>query len=1013
MRQDGSATHYRVNINLLQIVDAMDPARKTTSFLCSTPVSVRHIGFAIGPFEEVNLAAFRDSDEDEKLGRNAIPIHGFCLPGRSKDLRNTCFPIAKAIDYFVMEFGSYPFPSYKLCFLDDMYADHYDTATLSICSTRLLFPENVIDPINAVTRELVVGLASQWAGVSITPKEPTDLWAVLGMSYFITDLFLRKLSGNNEYRFSQKQRADRVCSLDVGQPSIYDCGQLACLDPSHHTLIAAKAPLVLFILDRRLAKTGGSTGFSRIVSKIFLQTNVGEIVEGSLSTAHFIRVCERLGHTKLEGFFNQWVYGCGCPRFRVTQRFNKKRLVIEMQISQAQHEDALQDLEASKFMRAVKEREHDVSIASPLQIFTGPMTIRIHEADGTPYEHIVEIKESTTRFDIPYNTKYKRLKRNRRHRERAFLGGTHDAQMDGQEDVLLYCLGDVLQSEEEMRDWRLAEWSKEDEERMNGESYEWIRMDADFEWICQMTINMPGYMFVSQLQQDRDVVAQYETIQYLASQKAHPLVSTILLRTLMDSRYFHGIRTMAAAGLSNHAREEVDWLGWFHLEKAFHDLFCLEASLMTRSNDFSDRASYFVQCAIPYAVSSIRDSRGRAPFPVRRFLFEKLRFNDNSNNEFSDCFYLAILMKGLADATASAPLLDTEDLDMDDGGDDYLFFKSCSDEIDRYRRLDEWIPSYQNILSVTALLCTAKLAKAGVVDKNPAQYLLFTREGGFEEIRVAAFESLVELGFGRNDHIIRWFLHTLGHDPSPLIRMKLLKLFRDLIGSIAIGEEASIATANDSNQQSDGLIIEQESTTEARKAHIARKQTVQGAVDGLKAEIATNGALKAGLWDAISSPNATVSEVLELLTVCSLLYESEQRIIFTIRYPRYWTIASLDRVPATPDTAKPKLILKFKQNGRFRQKPKPALAVQPAPTAIKPPTIQKRSSMNGTGAAASKPLLHLTHKAAKSSQPMASAGINGTLNKAPPVEAEKPKLKLFFKAPRPPTGGPGTGDGGS
>ena len=135
------------------------------------------------------------------------------------------------------------------------------------------------------------------------------------------------------------------------------------------------------------------------------------------------------------------------------------------------------------------------------------MTIRIHEADGTPYEHIVEIKEATTRFDIPYNTKYKRLKRSRRQRERAVTEMVSEAHHD---DVLLYCLGDVLQSEEEMRDWRMAEWSKDDEERMSGESYEWIRMDADFEWICQMTINMPGYMYVSQLQQDRDVVAQYE-----------------------------------------------------------------------------------------------------------------------------------------------------------------------------------------------------------------------------------------------------------------------------------------------------------------------------------------------------------------------------------------------------------------------------------------------------------------------------------------------------------------------
>ena len=138
------------------------------------------------------------------------------------------------------------------------------------------------------------------------------------------------------------------------------------------------------------------------------------------------------------------------------------------------------------------------------------MTIRIHEADGTPYEHIVEIKEAFTKFEIQYNTKYKRLKRSRRQKERMAAGVALDFSADNHDDVLLYCLGDVLQSEEEIRDWRLVEWTKEDEDRMSQESYEWIRMDADFEWICKMSITMPGYMYLSQLQQDRDVVAQLE-----------------------------------------------------------------------------------------------------------------------------------------------------------------------------------------------------------------------------------------------------------------------------------------------------------------------------------------------------------------------------------------------------------------------------------------------------------------------------------------------------------------------
>ena len=138
------------------------------------------------------------------------------------------------------------------------------------------------------------------------------------------------------------------------------------------------------------------------------------------------------------------------------------------------------------------------------------MTIRIHEADGTPYEHIVDITSNFTKVEIPYNTKYKRLKRSRRQKERAAAAQGLDISGDAQDDVLLYCLGDVLQSEEEVAEWRLTDWSKEDEERMNQESYEWIRIDADFEWICKTALNMPSYMYVSQLQQDKDIVAQLQ-----------------------------------------------------------------------------------------------------------------------------------------------------------------------------------------------------------------------------------------------------------------------------------------------------------------------------------------------------------------------------------------------------------------------------------------------------------------------------------------------------------------------
>ncbi|KAL4872249.1 hypothetical protein BDV12DRAFT_152444 [Aspergillus spectabilis] len=877
------------------IIDPRDPSKKTVSFASYSPLSARQIGFAVGPFEYVNLADFRESDQDEQLGQNAIPLHAFCLPGRADEVRNTCFPMAKAIDFFSLTYGSYPFASYKICFVDDAPEDTLPTACFSICSSRLLFPEEIIDPMYDSTRAITHALAVQWIGVNIVPKEPADTWVTVSVAWYITDTFMRKLCGNNEYRFRLKQMSDRVCDLDYERPSIHDMGNILSIDPSEADFIALKAPLVLFILDRRLTKASGKATMSRIISRLFLNARMGEIPNGAVTSSHFQRTCERLGHAKLDTFFNQWVYGAGVPRFQATQRFNKKKLVVEMMIKQVQSDQpSARDLEKDAFMRDVKEEIRNV-YAGPIQpVFSGSMTIRIHEADGTPYEHIVEIKDGVTKFDIPYNTKYKRLKRNKRQKERAAAVITGDGNTEVQEDILLYCLGDVLQTEEEMQQWRLADWSKEDEERMGQESYEWIRMDADFEWICKLSLVMPGYMYLSQLQQDRDVVAQLESLQYMAAQREHALISTIFVRTLMDRRYFYGIRVAAARALVKHAKEEINWLGLYHLEKAFQELFCLPGSPMTRSNDFSDRAAYVLQLVIPDAISKVRDVGGKTPARVKRFLYDKLKFNDNSNNEYSDNFYVATLMKALCHAMLGKVETrhdEINDFDMDmeavlEAQAEEQLEKDAVAEIDRYRRMDEWSSSFQNLYSRAALRCQMQLMQAKIAEVDVMQFLPYTRVGTYDLLRLDAFECLVELDIFKSPELLRWLVFTMSHDPSVWLRWRLHGLFGKALAPVAFGR----SVINEPSAATDGLIIEQESSTEVRQADLARRQTVTGALAALKTEVSGDQVLKECLWAACSSPIIGALELSELTDLCRVIYDPITSKKVALKYPRYWGV---------------------------------------------------------------------------------------------------------------------------
>ncbi|KAF2772046.1 hypothetical protein EJ03DRAFT_334272 [Teratosphaeria nubilosa] len=897
--------------------DSEDETKHTVTFAIIEPVCARHIGFAVGPFERIDLSSVREASEEERLGQSAVKVEGFCLPTYADQVRNTCFPVTKAIDYFGVNYGSFPFSNYLVVFVDDLVYDHAAAAGLSICSSNLLFPEDVIDVLEPNTRKLIRAVAEQWAGVSVIPKEPRDSWAVSGIAGYMCDLYGKALFGNNAYRWQQKQAAERIRDIDADRPSIYEHGKLLKLDPSIRDFMDLKSALVLFILDRRLLKAG-STGCARIINKIFLSAKTSE--NGELSTAEFQRISEKYSHGKLETFFKQWVYGAGCPIFYVQQRFNKKKLVVEMTISQRQIDRKTKPPFApNNFMREIKEHVGQVWAGEVQPVFTGPMTIRIHEADGTPYEHIVEIKEMTTKLEIPYNTKYKRLKRSRRQKERAAMA-VDNTQNNGEGEeggALLYCLGDILDSDEEAKAWNLVDWSVEEEEKMGQESYEWIRMDADFEWIGNIHLVMPLYMYISQLQQDRDVVAQYESMRWLLGTNPHHISLSICLRTLMDRRYFHGIRTMAAEGLAivgarstqppfNGMDTGIARIAQFHLEKAFEELFCFPGEIMPRPNEFSDRATYIIQCAIPRAMAQLRDHDGKVPMAIRKFFVDKLKFNDNSENAYSDCHYVATLMRCLADSLVvshrevevsySFNFGDDEEPEIPENPDE-PFEREAIDEIERYRRIDEWISTYHNTYSMTALECLQKLTKAGLVKDKTKEILQYTKPSNADLVRLQAFRCLTETGVTKSMMTMRYLLKSIADDPSPFFRNGLLAIFGEALGHLALGDAEPEKPTQQQMQQADpeGLVIEQEASSEQRHLEATRKTSPEGAIAALKLALSNEPLSKEALWYAATSDLLTLDEIAAFCDVADLIFDAIASCRITLKLPKMWTAMNLGK----------------------------------------------------------------------------------------------------------------------
>ncbi|SPO07635.1 related to TSM1 - component of TFIID complex [Cephalotrichum gorgonifer] len=968
-----------------EIVDAEDDHKKIMTFESEKAMSIHKIGFAVGPFEHVDLFTdFRTEEDDERLGASALKIHGYCLPRRADLVRNTCVALATAADFLSLTFSGYPFDSYKLCFVEDMVDDTVPLYSISFVSTRLLHPETIIDTEVEVTRKLVHSLASQWSGVCVIPNTRRDRWVTTGIAYYMTDLFMKKLCGNNEYRFQIKVSADKLVDMDVGRPSLFDLGQYLHVGAFEREFMDLKAPLVLFILDKRIAKaTSGSHNLTQILSRLFTKAKI----EGDniITTKSFRKLCEKTSKYTLDTFWSQWVYGAGCPRIKVTHRFNKKRLCVEMTISQTQspNDAYAKDMQTSEFLRAIKEKQYKVTPGAVQPLFTGPITIRIHEADGTPYEHIVEIRDDTAsnrtvRFDIPYNTKYKRLKRRREKKQATAAGAAErgDGAAGGVEEGFIYCLGDTINTPTDMEKFQAEEYNEMTERQMDAESYEWLRVDTDFEWLCSMQVGMAHYMFVSQLQQDRDVVAQEDTMLYIQREAPHPVASTVLARTLMDIKYFHGIRTMAARLLRYQCNEAMGLRGMIQLEMAYRELFCFPGTTSPRPNDFSDKRQYVVQCAIPESLSLVRDKHGKCPLRVKRFLLELFQHNNNGNNEFSDNFFVATLIKAVANTfivekSKQDFVIDFEDEDEEQQAiEEKRLLKEALEEINRHLRRDEWAHSYHNILTVAGLEAKRRLMKAGVIPVDALDFVKYLQDTTTDEVRIKSWEALVDLGFMVEPIIFRLFMCVLSTDRSPYVRHRLLGIFCEGLASIAFGEYAKPKTATlaatngtstsavkdgtadgegdlEMGDMDSGLeIVNVEATDkvlQAKREMAERKRNLRTAMAALKKEMETTYGeiekeLQAAVWRAIESPVLGRAEKITLLELCATMFDEADRWIISLRLPKRWAVTR----PVV------KLPGRFMMNFRsfYRTKPvhteviaPPAVAATPTPVEPKRPAV--------------------------------------------------------------------------
>ncbi|KAJ2259584.1 hypothetical protein GGI01_003552 [Coemansia sp. RSA 376] len=747
------------------VVHPRDPSRKVFRYVMSTATPACTLGFVAGPFTSActldssllavggstsNVAVVppplneeraetphgSDSEKDEEEEEGDTPvapanssvtvspetvaaiggIYAFTYGGQQAELENTCSFLPEALGFHSQEFGAYPYTSYKIVFLEGLRTPVITCASLTLVSVELLHPATVIEAAYEARRVIGLGVAQQWFGTYVAAGDWADQWLVLGLAGYTAGAFVRHNLGHNEHRFRLKRDMARLCHADVNQRALSYPGQRWV--PDDVEFMRLKAPIVLHMLDRRMVKGGQSLGLARMVAKV-----LGACVSGDLGSAHavttawFLRGCRRVSGVDVGSFSEQWIYGTGCPVFHMAYAFNRKKLAVEITV----HQESTNAKATAPWAKA--------------QVFRGPLTARIREADGTPYEHVLDIHERVRRFEVQFNTKYKRIRRSTKRFHQRQMAATDDA---GAPAAALFG-AETLQAK---RAWRVVEWGEADEESLASATFEWIRVDPDLEWACIVHFDQPAFMWAAQLQRDRDVAAQADAVaalQRMPSQAA----STALMRAVMDARVFFRVRVAAALALASLATERLAWIGLHHLVNIYKARYCmpngkdnepLDEPRLPRPNDFSSVGEYFTQRAVLAALSNIRDRRGEAPAPARRLLLAALRYNDNSENSYADGHYLA----GLAAAAANSVA----------GSQRFLSGAGCVDamaEVERLRALDLLVPSFHNVVTCAALeaLVRVSLVQPDAHVFNTALFAAMADMQAYTPVRQTAVSGLL------------------------------------------------------------------------------------------------------------------------------------------------------------------------------------------------------------------------------------------------------------------------------
>ena len=417
------------------------------------------------------------------------------------------------------------------------------------CSQSLLVGPNLIDEVYKAREELFLSIALLFGAMVLSPKYPTDLWICLGISSFLADSWLRRLHGENWGRMRLRAKMELLCDTEVDSPALSIAGPLDDLsdilqgpggsqapssssssskEDGEKTVTSTNVPPTLegilseeSFFEFYLLKSGlifraiegriGPYAMAKTLSTLpsFIHSLARDQGKGDqdaipsvdvinptppsapppsftgggdaslitlVTSGHFFRLVRKVSGKDLRPFADQWIYAPGHAQLHASFGLNRKKCCLEIRISQnCAHPD-----------RGGR--------------FCGPLKIRVQEADQY-YDHVVHIEDTSHFFELPYHSKYKK----------STAGGllsisSSGASGSGGSGNASSSAPIHLHPIEESSSATLGI----DQIIADESPVQWVRLDPQMEWMRKVVVEQPEFMWIEQLENDRDVISQAE-----------------------------------------------------------------------------------------------------------------------------------------------------------------------------------------------------------------------------------------------------------------------------------------------------------------------------------------------------------------------------------------------------------------------------------------------------------------------------------------------------------------------